>query len=61
MATDELTVARREAEKQRRQTQRRDEAIRTALAAGRSLREVAEASGLSASGVRKIANRETDR
>ena len=61
MASTPLTVARREAEKQRRATQRRDEAIRSALAAGHSLREVAEAAGLSASGVRKIANRETDR
>lgn len=57
MATDKLAAARREAEQQRRATRRRDDAIRTALDAGHSFREVAEAVGLSASGVRKIANR----
>ena len=54
---DELDQVRRSAAKQREWTDRRDEAIRAALAADRSLREVAEAAGLSASGVRKIANR----
>ena len=54
---DELDQVRRSASKQREWTDRRDDDIRAALAAGRSLREVAEAAGLSASGVRKIANR----
>ena len=54
---DELEQVRRTAAKQREWTDRRNDTIRAALAAGRSLREVAEASGLSASGVRKIANR----
>lgn len=52
-----LTDAARAAAKVREWTQRRDSAIGAAVAAGASLRTVAQATGLSHSAVAKIAAR----
>ena len=55
--TDHLKVVERASLALQRAQDARDEAVVEALAAGRSLREVSRASGLSVEGVRKIALR----
>jgi hypothetical protein len=53
----DLDSVARIADRQRLVTAQRDEAIRRARADGASLRQLAEAAGLSVEGVRRIASR----
>lgn len=57
MTTELLAEVKRSARRQREWTARRNQAIRDAVEAGASLRQVAESAGLSPSGIRKIVER----